>query len=394
MLTHLFKLIWNKKKQNLLLISEMLISFLVLFAVFTLVVFYYSNYKKPMGFDYENVWVASYNNSLKTTRADSLERFYETLRQNLEAMPLVQQITFTSDNIPLTQYTSQTGVTYNGIHENSVNFYQVDDSYAQVLNLQLLAGRWFTKADAVAKNKPVVINSSLKETLFGSSDAIGKLLGDGEDKNKLRIVGVIREVKAKGDYATPGPATYTRVDTGSYSWLGKILIKVKPGADAAFESRLYKTMANYLKNSNVEIEHLVDKRKSINNFALVPMIVLLIVASFLTINVALGLFGVLWYNINKRKGEIGLRRALGASGTSVSIQLVAESLILATLSLLVGTFFAIQFPLLNVFDLAAGVYLTALVLAVVFIYLLVLVCSLYPGRQAAAIYPAVALHEE
>ena len=73
-------------------------------------------------------------------------------------------------------------------------------------------------------------------------------------------------------------------------------------------------MANYMKNSNVEIEHLTNKRKSINYFALVPMIVLLIVACFLIINVALGLFGVLWYNINKRRGEIGLRRAVGATG--------------------------------------------------------------------------------
>ncbi len=101
-----------------------------------------------------------------------------------------------------------------------------------------------------------------------------------------------------------------------------------------------------------------------------------------------------WYNINKRKGEIGLRRAIGATGNSVSSQLVTESMILATLSLIIGSFFAIQFPLLNVFDLAAHVYITGMLLAIIFVYLLVLVCSLYPGRQAAAIYPAVALHEE
>jgi putative ABC transport system permease protein len=57
-------------------------------------------------------------------------------------------------------------------------------------------------------------------------------------------------------------------------------------------------------------------------------------------------------------------------------------------------FFAFQFPLLNVFDLEAGTYIIAIFLATLFIYLLVLACSLYPGRQAAAIYPAVALHEE
>ena len=157
---------------------------------------------------------------------------------------------------------------------------------------------------------------------------------------------------------------------------------------------MYRTLANSMKDSNVEIEHLTDKRKSINYFALVPMIVLSIVAFFLITNVALGLFGVLWYNINKRRGEIGLRRAVGASGRSVAAQLVGEALILSTLSLIIGVFFAIQFPLLNVFDLPAGTYITALILSVVFIYLVVFICSLYPGRQAAAIYPAVALHEE
>jgi len=72
-------MIWNKKKQNALLISEILISFLVLFAVFTLLVHNYKNYKKPMGFDYENVWLVNYNNALKTNNSDSLTLFYETL---------------------------------------------------------------------------------------------------------------------------------------------------------------------------------------------------------------------------------------------------------------------------------------------------------------------------
>jgi len=187
---------------------------------------------------------------------------------------------------------------------------------------------------------------------------------------------------------------YFKIDTGALHFIGRMLIKVTPDADATFEGDLYKTIASLMKNSNLQIEHLVIKRKLINYFSLVPMIVSLIVAIFLIINVALGLFGVLWYNINKRRGEIGLRRAVGASGKSVSAQLVSESMILATLSLIIGTFFAVQFPLLNVFDLPTDVYVIAIVLSIVFIYFLVFICSLYPGKQAAAIYPAVALHED
>jgi putative ABC transport system permease protein len=394
MFKHLFKLIWNKKKQNFLLITEMLVSFLVIFAVFTLLVYYYQNYKKPIGIDYENVWIVNYNNTFQTKNTDSLDQFYETLVQTINSLPQVKGISFTSQNIPFTQNQNIGGITFNNKKIEGNDWYTVDDHYQEVLNMHLLEGRWFNKGDAIAKDKPIVINSDLKEKLFGQDRAVGKLIGDGDNNRKMKVIGVVQAIKIKGDYADTEIGLYNRTDTGSFRWLGTILMKVTPDADAAFEGRLYKTLANYMKNSDVEIEHMTNKRKNTNYFTLVPMIVLLIVAGFLIVNVALGLFGVLWYNINKRRGEIGLRRAVGASGKSVSVQLVSESMVLATLSLIIGTFFAVQFPLLTVFDLPPGVYLTAMALSVLFIYLLVFICSLYPGKQAAAIYPAVALHEE
>ena len=394
MFKHLFTLIWNKKKQNILLISEILISFLVMFAVFTLLAYNYRNYKRPMGMDYENVWVVTYTNSLKTEKNDSLALFYETLRATLQSMSPIKEISFSSENIPLYQIHNQGELNNNGKIVDRVDWYQVGDRYAAVLGMQLLEGRWFAKQDAVSKDWPVVINRSLKEKLFGQENALGKLIGNPDDKERKKVIGVVEDVKVGGDYASPGLGLYNRLDTAAFTWLRRILIKVAPGTDATFEGRLYKTLANYLRNSSVEIEHLTNKRKAINYFSLVPMIVLIVLACFLIINVALGLFGVLWYNINRRRGEIGLRRAVGATGNSVAGQLVSESLILATLSLMIGVFFAIQFPLLNVFDLPAGIYITGILLAVLFIYGLVLICSLYPGRQAAAIYPAVALHED
>ncbi|HLK28871.1 MAG TPA: ABC transporter permease [Puia sp.] len=367
---------------------------MVIFAVFTLLVYYYQNYRKPMGIDYENAWVVNYTNSYKTDNTDSLALFYNTLRQTVKSMGQIKEMSFASDNVPFSMSTNGDGIRYNNSREQ-VDVFSVEDSYKDVLNMQILEGRWFDKQDAIANANTVIINETLKKKLFGNDKAIGKLVSfDHNEKNKIKVIGIVEDAKVKGDYVKVDPAAFVRLDTGSFHWLGNILIKVTPDADAAFEGRLYKVMANYMKNSNVEIEHLVNKRKNKNYFALVPMIVSIIVACFLVINVALGLFGVLWYNINKRKGEIGLRRAVGATGKSVSSQLVSEAMILATLSLIVGSFFAVQFPLLNVFDLPASVYITAIFLSVIFIYLLVLICSLYPGKQAAAIYPAVALHEE
>lgn len=394
MFKHLFKLIWNKKKQNSLLIVEILLSFLVMFAVFTFGVNSYRNYAKPMGIDYEHVWVINYNNSLKTTNSDSITLFYEGLLRNIKALPQVQDASFTSHNIPFSNSHNNTGFTHQGKKFDRVNQYTIDDNYANTLGAKMIEGRWYNKQDAGSKTKITVINNALKEKLFGKASAIGKTIGDYEDKNKIKIIGVVNDIKFDGDYQAAEIGMFNRIDTSAYHWLGKILVKVSPDADASFEGHLSKMLSNSIKNSSIEIEHLPNKLKSYNKITLVPLIILSIVAAFLIINVALGIFGVLWYNINKRRGEIGLRRAVGASGNSVSSQLVSEALIVATFSLIIGSFFAVQFPLLNVFDLPASVYLTALGLAILFIYFIVLICSLYPGKQAAAIYPAVALHEE
>jgi putative ABC transport system permease protein len=75
--------------------------------------------------------------------------------------------------------------------------------------------------------------------------------------------------------------------------------------------------------------------------------------------VALGIFGVLWYNINKRRGEIGLRRAVGATGNDISKQLVGEAFVLCTMSLILGLFFVVQFPLLGALQLPPENYVQA-----------------------------------
>jgi len=310
-------------------------------------------------------------------------------------MPQIKEVSYASGNVPFSNSMMSTGYNYKGKKYNNINYYNVDDNYKNAFDLQLLAGRWFNKQDDAVAYQPVVINQSLKEQMFGNSEAIGKTLSDWEGKQtKIRVIGVIADMKDRSDFSPTGTGLYNRADTGFYKRVGRIVVKVAPTADANFESHMYKTVAGMMKQSSIEIQHFTQMRDNKNKEALTPIIIMIVLAAFLIINVALGLFGVLWYNINKRRGEIGLRRAIGATGNAVSGQIVVESMFLATLSLIVGSFFAVQFPIMNMFDMPAGVYITAIFLSILFIYVLVLVCSLYPGRQAAAVYPAVALHEE
>jgi len=192
MFSHLFKLIWNKKKQNILMMAEMLISFLVIFALSTLIVFFFKNYRKPLGFDYENVWVVSFSNPLKTSNMDSLATFYKGLRETVRSLPKVKEAGFSSDNIPFYQNTWSGSINYEKKEVSNVDNYWVDENYKDVLNVKLLEGRWFSTEDKIAKEKPVIINTSLKKELFGQVPALGKFLGD--NNNKRKVVGIIEDV--------------------------------------------------------------------------------------------------------------------------------------------------------------------------------------------------------
>jgi putative ABC transport system permease protein len=128
---------------------------------------------------------------------------------------------------------------------------------------------------------------------------------------------------------------------------------------------------------------------------LVPMLAVALVAGFMLVMVALGMVGVLWQSVARRRREIGLRRALGATGRGVSLQVLGELLVVTTAGLLLGAALAVQFPLLGAIGwVSSGVYAVAMVLAALAIYGLTVLSALYPSWLATQVQPAEALHYE
>ncbi|RYE51771.1 MAG: FtsX-like permease family protein [Sphingobacteriales bacterium] len=210
----------------------------------------------------------------------------------------------------------------------------------------------------------------------------------------MKVIGVVNSFKADGEEEAPSPGFFVQIDTSDITNQARLLVKLKQDGDAAYEGNVHQTLSKQMRGADIEITRLTDMKEARNKSTRAAVIVGAIIAGFLIINVALGIFGVLWYNIHKRKGEIGLRRAIGATGQAISKQLLTEAILLATLSMLVGLFFAIQFPLLQTFDLPVRNFVIAIILSMVCIYVLVILCAWYPGKQAANIYPATALHED
>ena len=384
MLQHLFKLIWNKKKTHMLLIVEIWASFMVLFGLATLIVVNVGNYREPLGFSYERVWAIGLNTNQDTTElADKVQRIV----QRLNTYPEVESVSRMSSNFPFSANQMNNGIEYNKRHVLA-DHYVTDENFAKTLEMPVVAGKWYRHTDSVGKYWPIVINQKAKEGLFGDENALGKVVGE-----RLKVVGVVDNFKAKGEFMSNKPAYFELVNAKD-SWNNTMLIRVKPGTDAVFEAKVVKDIATMVKGWSVEVDYQTDSRKNQHNLVLVPVIIASIISGFLLINVSLGLFGVLNLSIAKRRGEIGLRRAIGATGSGIASQFIGEIWVLATLAMLIGLLFAAQFPILNVFDLQAGVYITAILIAIAVIYGIVTLCALFPSRQAALIQPAVALHEE
>jgi putative ABC transport system permease protein len=388
MLRHLFKLIWNKKGSHSLLIIEICASFMVLFGVLSLIFYNVNNYLQPIGFEYKQVWNLDLSENQDTTEtAAKLERVLQQIRSSNE----VESASRMSSNTPFSANQMGNSVTYNKVNVGA-DFYHTDSEFAKTLGLSVSEGKWYSNADKVAKFTPVVINSKMKEKLFNGENPIGKVVVQ-DGKNYFKVVGVVDKFKAKGEFMADHPALFQLIEKDN-DWNSNILIKTKPGTDANFEAKLVKDIALMLPGWGIEVSYLKESRENRSKLTLVPILIFLIVSGFLLTNVALGLFGILNLSIAKRRNEIGLRRAMGATENKVTIQFLGEIWVLATLSLIIGLLFVVQFPLMNVFDIARGVYITAIFAAVAVIFLIVTLCAWYPSRQASRLHPALALHEE
>ena len=396
MIRHLFTLIWNRKKSNFLMITEIFFSFIVLFGVLSLAFFYLDNYRKPLGFGYDKVWVMSMR--WNQEKPEEIQAIQYRLKQQFKSNPEVVQVALAASNIPYTMNTSNTGFTHNN-RFTMADWFTVDKEFAEVMQVNVKAGRWFNTEDNASGTKAIIINQALRDEIFPDENPVGKVIRDKDNPDR-KIVGVVGTFRQKGEYSPDKPGYFEYLNTDYTSngtaggTLNNLVIRVKPGVNRAFEEKLMKQATQIAQGWTIEIKTMNEMRISDNKITLIPLVVFSVVCGFLILNVALGLFGVLWYNINRRISEIGLRRAVGAASGQVYRQFIGEVLVLATFGIVIGIIIALQFPLLQVFGVQTGVYVAAIVGSVLAIYLLAAGCAVYPSRQAAAIQPATALHEE
>jgi len=394
MIRSIFKMMWKRRKSVRMMLLEMFVSFILLFALSTIIFKTLGNRLIPLGYDYKNVWTLTLNTSISpddnaNTVNDSIARLETTdlLVKEVSSMKEVAAVAKNVYNIPYNDI-YRSDLKYGDKTCYNVTYNATDGTYPEVMNLKMQEGRWFDYNDATGKEIPIVINGGLKEALFGEEPALNKVIQSG----LYKVTGVVEFFKNSGEFTENTPHFFIMMKPEETPW--QLLIKSTPGSDEPFKTELVKRTSAIAKDWTITAGKLSDFRERTIRIDWMPVIVISIISAFLIINILLGLMGLLWYNVNHRKSEIGLRKSVGAPASRITKQLIGEMLALATLGIIPGLVIAIQFPLLRAFDIKPGIYLLAILTATTLIYLLVTLSTLLPTTIAARIQPAEALHEE
>jgi len=377
MLKHILTLIWNRKGKNALIIAEIFFAFLILFSVFTFVLYNLNNYREPLGYETDQLWLSQ------------LDYREINLKQNLLAHPKIEGVAFSWSNSPFGPSQSMYGSDDNGFLLQS-HLYRADVDFKEVAGVNLVAGRWFQEEDDQAKYSPIIINKKLHEKYFDSKPVLDSIYIIGKER---KVIGIVDHFKYIGQFEEEVPLSFLYSPKEAEE-SNTIYFRLKDGVGVEFEEELTNTIAQLGKLDDVFVDQIENRRQHHNKSVWIPIIVLMSICGFLIFNVALGLFGVLWYNISKRKAEIGLRRVLGAYRSSIAQQFILEILLIALIGILLGALFGVQVPLLSAIDIDPIYFYQAIGLAAALILTLVIICALYPSQQAASITPAAALHEE
>jgi putative ABC transport system permease protein len=402
MFRHLLKLIWKRKARNLMLSLEILLAFVIVFAIAAFATRNYQLYQLPTGLRYEDVWSVTVQTPDPHSKADAA--VYDNFRRTLQAMPEIEQVAFASLSPYIWANRRTTFRRPDGGASVSSNMMDVSDDFFAVSGMTLVEGRWFSGADDGAADTPVVLNRRAAHALFPGESAVGKVFSAGgvnaKHAARLKVTGVVDDYRSRGEFMSPVNVTLTRFKPGSglpeARGMKRILVKLKSGTPRLFEARLSQQLKLVRNDWSYVIAPLADLRSAMLRTELVPLVVVSVIAAFLLVMVGFGLFGVLWQNTTQRIPEIGLRRAVGASAGDIYRQIIAEQMLLSSAAMAVALLMLVQLPLTGVLGerLNWKVFLAAAALSMAVIYLISLLCSLYPGWRASRLSPTQALHYE
>lgn len=225
----------------------------------------------------------------------------------------------------------------------SAEYRTADPGYFRASGIPLLKGREFTAGDVPTSAKVVILNKTLADRLFPTSDPIGRRVawtGDvlrfiGVSGDWRTVVGVMNNTKDGGLDAPPLPVAFLPVAQAEFPPGGLVIRSaVDPTGLSTAARAIVRSIAPDQPIENVmSLEAVRDESvgpRRLNALLLGGFgILALVIAS-------IGIAAVLAFNVSARTNEIGIRMALGAAPSRVTAMILKEGGLLVGLGLAVG----------------------------------------------------------
>jgi predicted permease len=334
---------------------------------------------------------------------EALTMLQSRLQERLEQIPGVRAATFS--RVPLLAgtranrrtiipgYAPPAGASMN------INVNGIAPNFFTAMEMPLLLGRSFTARDNEDAPKVAIVTHAFARRYFAGENPVGRRFQFGANPNapasEIEIVGVARDAKyttlREAEPATiylPAPqmldgvANYYVRSASDPAAIGAAISAAVREIDPTLPVIDLRTQEQQIERRNSQ-ERLIAQ---LSGFFGVAALIL----------VCLGLYGLMWYLVLQRTGEIGLRLALGALPRQVLRMVLRESLTLVAIGLALG--FAVAYSVRRfvgsmLFGLTAADPLTYAAVAGVLVAV-ALLASLRPAQRAARVDPMIALRAE
>jgi predicted permease len=335
------------------------------------------------------------------TKLPQKEGFYENVLARVRALPGVTAAGWIS-RLPLqgeekVDDINVPGRPTPGGQAPVANYRYVSPGYFQAMGIQLRQGRLIEAADRDLK--AALISESVAKRLWPGENPLGKQFHPGSDERELvEVVGVVADVRMVALDEPPLMMVYLPIGSprpweGSYMSL-VVRGAVPPTAVAASVRGAIRGVDSGVPITDLRpMGEIVSESVALRRF---QMGLASLFAIFALLLAALGIYGVVGYSVARRRGELGLRMALGAKVSDLRNLVLREGMSPVVVGWGAGVLASWAVGRLIrslLFGVTALDPLTLAVVTVVVLLSAVLACYL-PAARATKVDPIVALRYE